>query len=52
MSSYKDHNYLELMLDFEDKDIYEQNKDICILQKVWRAKKLSGLTEFSFIYYD
>ena len=33
MSSYKDHNYLELMLDFEDKDIYEQNKDICICDK-------------------
>jgi hypothetical protein len=33
MSSYKDHNYPELMLDFEDKDIYEQNKDICICDK-------------------
>lgn len=33
MSTSKDYNYPKLMLDFEDKEIYEKNKDICICDK-------------------
>ena len=33
MSTSKDHNYMELMLDFEDNEVYENNKDICICDK-------------------
>ena len=33
MLTSKGHNYTELMLDFEDNEIYEQNKDICICDK-------------------
>ena len=33
MSTSKGHNYPELMLDFEDNEIYEKNKYICICDK-------------------
>ena len=33
MSTGKDHNYLELMVDFEDEEVYEKNKDICNCDK-------------------
>ena len=33
MSSSKDNNYMELMLDIEDNEVYDKNKDICICDK-------------------
>jgi hypothetical protein len=33
MSTSKGHNYTELMLDFEDNEIYEKNNNICICDK-------------------